>query len=129
ANTVAIARRCNLQLTLGENVLPEFPVPEGYTTAGFLRAEANSGLEARLAERYPDAAERDAKRPEYQQRLEHELGVIETMDFPGYFLIVADFIRWSRENGVPVGPGRGSGAGSLVAYTIGITDLDPLQFD
>src|SRR5699024_3246988 len=129
ANSVEIAKRCNLELTLGENVLPDFPVPESETAASFLRSESNSGLQERLVERFPDADKREAVRAEYQRRLEHELGVIEQMGFPGYFLIVADFSRWSRENGVPVGPGRGSGAGSLVAYSIGITDIDPLEFD
>src|SRR5699024_5453188 len=128
-NTVEIARRCNLELTLGENVLPDFPVPEAYNDASYLRAEAHSGLAQRLQERFPQADERAQAEPHYEQRLEHELGVIESMGFPGYFLIVADFIRWARDNGVPVGPGRGSGAGSLVAYALGITDLDPIEFD
>ncbi len=128
-NSVEIARRCNLQLTLGENVLPDFPVPEGHDTDSFLKAESEAGLNDRLEDLYPDADVREAKREEYETRLAHELDVIKTMGFPGYFLIVADFIRWARENGVPVGPGRGSGAGSLVAYALGITDLDPLAYD
>ena len=128
-NSVEIARRCNLELTLGENVLPDFPVPAEHDAASFLKAESERGLETRLADLYPDRDAREARRAEYEQRLAHELGVIEGMGFPGYFLIVADFIRWARENGVPVGPGRGSGAGSLVAYALGITDLDPLAFD
>ncbi|WP_423820779.1 DNA polymerase III subunit alpha [Salinisphaera sp. SPP-AMP-43] len=128
-NSVEIARRCNLQLTLGENVLPDFPVPEEHDTDSFLRAESEVGLNERLEALYPDADLREAKRTEYDSRLTHELDVIKTMGFPGYFLIVADFIRWARENGVPVGPGRGSGAGSLVAYALGITDLDPLAYD
>ena len=126
ANTVEIARRCSLVLKLGQVRLPEYPVPEGMTTATFLRQEAERGLERRLAElgvTDPDQAER------YRQRLNTELDVICQMGFPGYFLIVADFIRWARENGVPVGPGRGSGAGSLVAYCLGITNLDPLRYD
>ena len=128
-NSVEIARRCNLELTLGENVLPDFPVPEGHDTDSFLKAESERGLVARMLELYPDADKRAARQEEYDHRLSHELGVIKTMGFPGYFLIVADFIRWARENGIPVGPGRGSGAGSLVAYALGITDLDPLEYD
>ncbi len=132
-NTVAIARRCSLDLKLGGSVLPEFPVPDGETEAGFLEAEARSGLEVALAikietEKVP-AKERDAFSAPYFARLKIELGVIQSMGFPGYFLIVADFIRWARANDVPVGPGRGSGAGSLVAWVLGITDLDPLQHD
>ena len=132
-NTVEIARRCSLDLKLGESVLPEFPVPEGETEAGFLESEARKGLEAALAikietENIP-ANEHDAYSVPYCERLKIELGVIQSMGFPGYFLIVADFIRWARENSVPVGPGRGSGAGSLVAWVLGITDLDPLQHD
>jgi DNA polymerase-3 subunit alpha len=123
ANTVEIARRCSLVLKLGESRLPEYPVPEGETTNSFIRAESARGLKARL-ERL------NVKDPErYEKRLETELNVICQMGFSGYFLIVADFIRWARNNGVPVGPGRGSGAGSLVAYCLGITDLDPLQYD
>ncbi len=130
ANSVEIARRCNLELTLGKNVLPEFPIPEGMSTADYFSQEARAGLERRLAELFgerPD--ELLARRPAYEERLEHELQVIIGMGFPGYFLIVADFIRWARDNGVPVGPGRGSGAGSLVAYVLGITNLDPIQYD
>lgn len=126
-NTVAIARRCALQLRLGENFLPEFPVPREHTTASFLRAEAERGLDVRLQHLFGEAAAE--RREPYDQRLDIELGVIEQMGFPGYFLIVADFIRWARENDVPVGPGRGSGAGSLVAYALGITNLDPLAYD
>jgi DNA polymerase-3 subunit alpha len=133
ANTVEIARRCSLDLQLGTSVLPAFPVPEGQTEAAYLEAEARRGLGAALerifaARDIPEQG-RAAFRAPYQQRLEHELGVIQSMGFPGYFLIVADFIRWARENSVPVGPGRGSGAGSLVAWVLGITDLDPLQHD
>jgi DNA polymerase-3 subunit alpha len=133
ANTVEIARRCSLDLKLGTSVLPAFPVPEGQTEAAFLEAEARKGLDAALerifATRDIPEQERAAFRAPYQERLEHELGVIQSMGFPGYFLIVADFMRWARENDVPVGPGRGSGAGSLVAWVLGITDLDPLQHD
>ena len=122
-NSVQIARRCSLLLQLGESRLPAYPVPEGETTEGHLRSEAARGLESRFARLAQ--ADRDA----YQTRLAAELDVICSMGFAGYFLIVADFIRWARENGVPVGPGRGSGAGSLVAYSLGITDIDPLQYD
>jgi len=133
ANTVEIARRCNLDLQLGESVLPAFPVPDGQDEAEFLTNEARRGLEAALdrifAARDIPEIERPAFKAPYFERLDIELGVIQSMGFPGYFLIVADFIRWARENDVPVGPGRGSGAGSLVAWVLGITDLDPLQHD
>ena len=122
-NSVQIARRCSLLLQLGESRLPAYPVPTGQTTEEFLRSESARGLEARLA-RLPHADP-----AVYRPRLASELEVICSMGFAGYFLIVADFIRWARENGVPVGPGRGSGAGSLVAYSLGITDIDPLQYD
>ncbi len=128
--SLEIAKRCSLDLKLGKSFLPEYPVPAGSTPASFLREEAERGLAARL--RAQDAglpSLRRVERSEYPPRLERELEVICRMGFEGYFLIVADFIRWARENGVPVGPGRGSGAGSLVAYALGITDLDPLQHD
>ena len=130
-NTLEIARRCSLDLRLGDSVLPAFPVPGGQTEAEFLESEARAGLEAALsvkfeAEQVPQK-QRDAYAAPYIERLKTELTVIQSMGFPGYFLIVADFIRWARENDVPVGPGRGSGAGSLVAWVLGITDLDPLQ--
>jgi DNA polymerase-3 subunit alpha len=132
-NAVEIAKRCNLDLKLGESVLPAFPVPEGQTEAEFLELEAKQGLEQQLAliyeARSTPAKERDALRAPYEQRLATELKVIISMGFAGYFLIVADFIRWARNNGIPVGPGRGSGAGSLVAWVLGITDLDPLHHD
>ncbi len=132
-NTVEIARRCNLDLKLGDSVLPEFPIPEGQTESEFLEAEARRGLEAALQKIFEmqDIAknERDRLAAPYFERLAIELGVIQSMGFPGYFLIVADFIRWARENDVPVGPGRGSGAGSLVAWVLGITALDPLEHD
>jgi DNA polymerase III subunit alpha len=129
-NSVEIARRCNLELTLGENVLPDFPVPDGMTTESFFVTEARAGLARRLAG-LDDAGAADsaARRERYEARLEHELEVIVKMGFPGYFLIVADFIRWAKHNGIPVGPGRGSGAGSLVAWALDITDLDPLRYD
>jgi len=125
-NSVEIARRCNLELGLGRNFLPSFAVPEGTTTEQHLRERAVQGLEERLARLGRQQPE--TRRP-YDERLLRELDVIESMGFAGYFLIVADFIAWARGNGVPVGPGRGSGAGSLVAYAIGITDLDPLAYD
>ena len=129
-NSVEIARRCNLELTLGENVLPEFPIPEGMTTSSYFTQQVQEGLERRLAVILDGESEvQQEQRQRYQARLDHELEVINKMGFPGYFLIVADFIRWARENGVPVGPGRGSGAGSLVAYALGITNLDPLAYD
>jgi len=128
ANSVAIAQRCNLTIPLGKNYLPDFPTPAGVTLDDHLKSEAAAGLAQRLAMLYPDPAMRDAKRAEYVARLEFETGTIIQMGFAGYFLIVADFINWAKSNGVPVGPGRGSGAGSLVAYSLGITDLDPLRY-
>ncbi len=130
ANSVEIARRCTLELKLGKSVLPAYPVPAELTTEDFLLEESRRGLAMRLVKlAAAPVAGRRIGQDEYEQRLEAELGVICQMGFAGYFLIVADFIRWARENGVPVGPGRGSGAGSLVAYAIGITDLDPLRYD
>jgi len=130
ANSVEIAKRCNLELKLGTPVLPDFPIPEGMTEAEFFRAESRTGLEQRLDRIFdrssPEFAE---QRKPYDERLEIELDVIIGMGFPGYFLIVADFIRWAKQNDIPVGPGRGSGAGSLVAYAMTITDLDPLEYD
>lgn len=131
-NTMQLALRCNVTLTLGINVLPEFPVPEGETIESFFRKESQRGLNARLDKLYPPATRGDdwqEVRQPYDERLEHELKIILSMGFPGYFLIVMDFIRWAKANGVPVGPGRGSGAGSLVAYALNITDLDPLHYD
>ena len=124
-NSVEIARRCSLQLTLGQARLPDYPVPAGTTPNAFLREQTGRGLDTRLASLNPgaDTAER------YRARLAAELDVICQMGFAGYFLIVADFIRWARDNGVPVGPGRGSGAGSLVAFALRITDIDPLRYD
>ena len=129
ANSNAIAARCNLELTLGKNYLPDFPLPEGVAIETYLIEQAKSGLEARLATLFPDPATRAEKRPPYDARLDIELGVINQMGFPGYFLIVADFIQWAKDQHIPVGPGRGSGAGSLVAYALKITDLDPLAYD
>jgi len=129
-NSVEIARRCNLKLELGKNYLPAFPVPQGHSTESFLKAEAIRGLEPRLAKVLARASARRAElEQEYKDRLELELGVIAGMGFAGYFLIVADFIDWARHHGVPVGPGRGSGAGSLVAWCLGITDLDPIAHE
>ncbi|HEY1771971.1 MAG TPA: DNA polymerase III subunit alpha [Gammaproteobacteria bacterium] len=129
-NSVEIAKRCNLRLDLGKNYLPAFPVPDGYTTDTFLRAEAEKGLKPRLAKVLAKAGVNRAEvERDYKARLDLELGVIIGMKFPGYFLIVADFCDWARHHGVPVGPGRGSGAGSLVAWCLGITDLDPIEYD
>ena len=122
-NSVDIARRCNVHLELGRYFLPDFPVPPGTVIDGVLRQQAQAGLQLRLA-RIPEAGPQA-----YTDRLELELGVIVKMGFAGYFLIVADFIQWAKNNGVPVGPGRGSGAGSLVAWCLGITELDPIQYD
>jgi DNA polymerase-3 subunit alpha len=128
-NSVEIAKRCNLTLELGKPQLPDFPTPEGMTIGEFLVSEAKAGLEVRLLQLYPDQAKRELQRARYEDRLKFETDTIIKMGFPGYFLIVAEFIRWAKENGVPVGPGRGSGAGSLVAYSLLITDLDPLQYN
>ena len=130
ANSVEIARRCNLELTLGKPVLPEFPIPEGMTTAEYFSEQSRIGLEKRLKKILdPEAEEYEEQRKRYFDRLQVELDVINQMGFPGYFLIVADFIHWAKENAIPVGPGRGSGAGSLVAYALEITDLDPLEHE
>ena len=129
ANSVEIAKRCNLTLELGKSKLPDFPTPDGMSLDDYMRQRSFEGLHERMAQLYPDEAQRAAKLPEYTERLEFELGTIIQMGFPGYFLIVADFINWAKNNGVPVGPGRGSGAGSLVAYSLRITDLDPLAYD
>ncbi|MGE6329509.1 DNA polymerase III subunit alpha [Psychrobacter pacificensis] len=131
-NTLHLATRCNVTLTLGINVLPDFPVPEGETIESFFRAESKRGLEERLDKLFPVEARTDNWsdfRQRYDERLAYELDIILSMGFPGYFLIVMDFIRWAKANGVPVGPGRGSGAGSLVAYALNITDLDPIHYD
>ncbi|WP_017461823.1 DNA polymerase III subunit alpha [Dyella ginsengisoli] len=125
-NTVELAKRCNLELSFGTYYLPDFPVPEGHDLASYIRELARAGLAERLAAA-PLAEGKTLA--DYETRLERELDVIIEMGFPGYFLIVADFINWGKQNGIPVGPGRGSGAGSLVAWVLKITDLDPLQFD
>ncbi len=130
-NTVEIARRCSLDLTLGTYFLPDFPIPEGMTEAGYFIAESKKGLEERLRFLFDNISEQEftIKRKAYDDRLKFELEIIIQMGFPGYFFIVADFIQWGKDQGVPIGPGRGSGAGSLVAYVLKITDLDPLEYD
>lgn len=128
-NTVELAKRCNLTLELGVNRLPLFPTPNQESLEHYLREQAETGLEIRMNALFPDGAVRYAEMPKYRARLEFETSTIVQMGFAGYFLIVADFINWAKKNGVPVGPGRGSGAGSLVAFSLGITDLDPLRYD
>ncbi|WP_113906368.1 DNA polymerase III subunit alpha [Aliidiomarina celeris] len=128
ANSVEIAKRCNVEVELGTYYLPNFPTGS-MSIEDFLVMKSREGLEKRLAFIFPDPQLRAQKRGEYDERLEIELKVINEMGFPGYFLIVMEFIQWSKDNGIPVGPGRGSGAGSLVAYALMITDLDPLEFD
>ncbi len=129
-NTVEIAKRCNLTLTLGKNFLPDFPVPEGMNLGEFMAEESLKGLEERL-QHHPAVGKGtdEENRRVYYERLDFELKMITQMGFPGYFMIVADFIQWAKNNLIPVGPGRGSGAGSLVAYALKITDLDPIEFD
>ncbi|NMM08453.1 DNA polymerase III subunit alpha [Polaromonas sp.] len=133
ANTLEIAKRCSLTLVLGKPMLPDYPTPEvdgvRMPIDAYFRQLSFEGLESRLAHLYPNAALREQKRPGYVERLEFEINTILNMGFPGYFLIVGDFINWAKNNGCPVGPGRGSGAGSLVAYSLKITDLDPLQYN
>ncbi|MHB8846684.1 MAG: DNA polymerase III subunit alpha [Nitrospirota bacterium] len=128
-NTIKIAERCNLELTLGKYHLPNFPVPEGYTREAYMAELARKGLDERFVEieavRGPGSIDREA----YKKRLESEIAMIEKMGFPGYMLIVWDFIRYAKEHGIPVGPGRGSAAGSLVAYCLRITDLDPIPYN
>jgi len=119
-NTLLIAERCTAKFHEGENYMPEFPVPAGETEASWLRKETERGL----ARRYPDGVTGETR-----ARAEYELGIIEQMGFPGYFLVVADFINWAKDNGILVGPGRGSAAGSLVAYALAITDLDPIKYN
>jgi len=125
-NTVELAKRCTLELSFGTYYLPDFPVPAGHDLASYIREISREGLKERLE--FAGVAP-GRTREEYEARLERELDVIIKMGFPGYFLIVADFINWGKQNGIPVGPGRGSGAGSLVAWVLKITDLDPIQFD
>ena len=132
-HTLEIAKRCNLTLVLGKPQLPEFPTPlvDGKKMGpdAYFRHASHEGLKARLAHLYPDPQARERERARYEDRLEFEMATILKMGFPGYFLIVGDFINWAKKNGCPVGPGRGSGAGSLVAYSLNITDLDPLQYN
>ncbi len=125
-NTVEIAERCNLELKLNELQFPKFQVPPGETLDSFLEKSAHRGLEERLAEMAAQGEHRSPSTDAYRPRLHEELGMIQKMGFAGYFLIVADFIRYTKERKIPVGPGRGSGAGSLVAYCLGITEIDPL---
>ena len=133
ANSLEIAKRCNLSLVLGKPQLPNYPTPltdgKPMPIEDYFRLLSVEGLEERLVHLYPDANKREIKRPRYAERLEFEINTILNMGFPGYFLIVGDFINWAKKNGCPVGPGRGSGAGSLVAYSLKITDLDPLQYN
>jgi len=129
ANTVAIAQRCNLTLELGRPRLPDFPTPAGVSLDDYLIQLSQAGLAKRMLQLFPNEYERQDAYPKYSARLELECKTIIQMGFPGYFLIVQDFINWGKNNGVPVGPGRGSGAGSLVAYSLGITDLDPIRYD
>ncbi|CAM4108822.1 DNA polymerase III subunit alpha [Pseudoalteromonas byunsanensis] len=127
-NSVEIAKRCNVTVQLGTYFLPDYPTGD-LKIEDFLVKVSKDGLEERLQFLFPDDQERAEKRGEYDERLQIELDVINQMGFPGYFLIVMEFIQWSKDNNIPVGPGRGSGAGSLVAYALKITDLDPLEFD
>ena len=128
-NAVEIAKRCAFEFTLNKPKLPNFPTPNGESVDGYFFAAAHKGLAQRLIALYANDSRREEERPRYLTRLEYEINTIVKMGFPGYFLIVADFIEWARSHGVPVGPGRGSGAGSLVAYSLGITDLDPMQYE
>lgn len=128
-NTIEIAKRCNLTLELGKPRLPAFPTPDDVTLDEYFVQLSEEGLAERMTRFYPDKAKRAQRYPEYLERLKWECQTIIGMGFPGYFLIVSDFINWAKSNGVPVGPGRGSGAGSLVAYSLGITDLDPIRYD
>ena len=128
-NTLEIAKRCNVSLVLGKPQLPDYPTPNGMAIDEYFRFASHEGLKDRLLHLYPDEAKREVERPRYEKRLEFEIHTILKMGFPGYFLIVGDFINWAKNNGCPVGPGRGSGAGSLVAYSLKITDLDPLQYN
>jgi DNA polymerase III subunit alpha len=133
SNSVEIAKRCNLSLVLGKPQLPNYPTPltdgKPMPIEDYFRLLSVEGLEERLVHLYPNATKREIERPRYAERLEFEINTILNMGFPGYFLIVGDFINWAKKNGCPVGPGRGSGAGSLVAYSLKITDLDPLQYN
>jgi DNA polymerase-3 subunit alpha len=128
-NTVAIAKKCNIELKLNQPQLPNFPTPNGEDPDLYFAELSRKGLKERLEEDYPDEVEREKVRAQYEERLEFEIDTIQKMKFPGYFLIVSDFITWAKDHDIPVGPGRGSGAGSLVAYAMKITDLDPLPYN
>lgn len=127
-NSLEIAKKCNLEITLGTYFLPDYQTPNGTPLEEYLTILAHQGLDMRMLELFPDDTLRSTNESTYRKRLELEIETIIQMGFPGYFLIVADFINWAKENGVPVGPGRGSGAGSLVAFSLGITDIDPLRY-
>ena len=129
SNALEIAKRCNLTLELGKPQLPNFPIPPGMSLEQYFRQMSHQGLQERLQHLYPDTPSREREQGRYLQRLEFEIDTILKMGFPGYFLIVGDFIQWAKTHDCPVGPGRGSGAGSLVAYALKITDLDPLQYN
>ena len=129
SNTLEISKRCNFEFELGNVFLPDFPIPEGLTINGYLEKTAINGLEKKLKNLYPEAENFKTQEKKYLDRLHFEINVINQMGYAGYFLIVADFINWAKENNVPVGPGRGSGAGSVVAFALGITDLDPLSYN
>jgi len=129
ANSVSIAGRCNFSFDLGKNYLPDFPIPNNTKIEDYLLNEAKNGLAKRIKVLFLDKALQQQKKIEYEERLNFEVGVINEMGYAGYFLIVADFINWAKNNNIPVGPGRGSGAGSVVAYSLGITDLDPIKYN
>ena len=129
-NTIEIAKRCNLNLKLGSHFLPDYPIPEGLTIEEFFKRESYDGLNLRLENLFDSSTtDFEAKRKLYYERLQFEIDIIVEMGFPGYFLIVMDFIRWAKVNDIPVGPGRGSGAGSIAAYALGITAIDPIKYD
>lgn len=128
SNTIEIAKRCNLEITLGKYFLPDFKTPNNIDLNEYLSVTSHLGLKTRLEEIYSDVAVREENAPRFQRRLELEIETIIQMGFAGYFLIVADFINWAKQNNIPVGPGRGSGAGSLVAFALGITDVEPLRY-
>ena len=132
ANTLTIARRCAYMPAAVDPILPAFPTEAGRSEAQELRARSEAGLGRRLETEVltaeMDATARETAARTYRERMDYELGVIEQMGFPGYFLIVADFIQWAKQQGIPVGPGRGSGAGSVVAWSLTVTDLDPLRW-
>ena len=127
-NSVEIARRCSLPMVLGKPQLPQFPTPDGVTLDDFMRQLSHDGLQKRMLRIFEDPIAREAAQQQYKDRLDYECDTIKQMGFAGYFLIVADFINWAKNNEVPVGPGRGSGAGSLVAFALGITDIDPIPY-